>query len=173
MRAATASGCGKTRFVRHDTHGFGWFASVRRRRRRRAGFGASMVTWPGPVTTPWMVRFELTLSTLTHVALGAGLERLAAHGEHDAGHLVVQRHHVVPLHDLGLHQVGVAQRLAGAHRARAPQGPTTSAAGAGGSLANSLFGRRSIAMSLALMISPRLSARVGTAASTVSTAVPV
>jgi len=85
--------------------------------------------------------------------------------------LVVEPSPRAAVHDLGLHHVCVAQRLAGAHRRRAAS-PTTSAGGAGSSVVNSARGRRSMMMSPALRISPRVNARVGTAASIVSTAVP-
>ena len=47
------------------------------------------------------------------VAFGAAFGRLAAHREHDARHLVDQRHRLVALDQFRLHQVGGAQRPAG------------------------------------------------------------
>ena len=60
-----------------------------------------------------------------------------------------------------------------ARTARFAARPAMSAASAGGSLANSPFGRRSIEKSLVRITSPRASGRVTTAASMVSTAEPV
>ena len=87
------------------------------------------------------------------------LQRLAAHGEHDAGHLVVSVTISFLLHDFGLHQVGVAQRLAGAHARGAPQGPTT-VGGASRRLAGEFGLRAALDHDVArLMTSPRASAR--------------
>src|SRR5262249_24121670 len=59
---------------------------------------------------------RLDVENVDEVALGATVERLAAHGEHHAGHLVDESHGLVTLHDLRLHQVGPAEQLAGAQR---------------------------------------------------------
>ena len=131
------------------------------------------VTRPLPLTIPWTVRFDWRLRTLIDVALGARLERLAARREQDAGHLEDQRDVVVAMHQL---RPASGRRAAAAGRCARPgavASPTTSSGERIASAGISAFGRRSIARSVALMISPRASARVSTAVGAVSTTVPV
>ena len=98
---------------------------------------------------------------------------LPRHGEIDAGRLVDQRDRLVARHQIGLGEIGGPQRLTGAQLRGAPacrwRGRARSRVVADFGLAG---GARCMT-SDALRTSLRSTARVSTAASTVSTAVPV
>ena len=56
--------------------------------------------------------FGLLVEYADHVVFGAAIDRLTAHRQHDARHLIDQRHSFVALNQFRLHQVGNAQRPA-------------------------------------------------------------
>ena len=114
----------------------------------------------------------LQVEHVDDVAFGAALDRLAAHGQIKPGGFVDQRDVLVALHEVGLGEIGdlagPGRRAAACASACRPRGRA-----ARRSLPTSAFGRRSMTTSEDLRISLRSTLRVSTAASTVSTAVPV
>ena len=78
---------------------------------------AVTTTWPGPAIVAWTDALGLHVEHVDGVAVGAAFERLAAHGQRDAGHLVGDGDVVVAGDHLGLGEVGLAQHVARPHRA--------------------------------------------------------